>query len=98
MEKLQDLEDEMNKFFESHRGSAGAGLVLLPGVHQLLSALKVGISLLSFILTMRLRVVWTGRVHAGRVGFTAPECNPQLKVAQCTSKLFLSPGVSFPPS
>lgn len=45
MEKLQDLEDEMNKFFESHRGSAGAGLVLLPGVHQLLSALKVGISL-----------------------------------------------------
>ena len=42
MEKLQELEDEMEKFFESHRGSAGAGLVLLPGVFQLLSALKVG--------------------------------------------------------
>lgn len=31
----------MNTFFESHKGSAGAGLCLLPGIHQLLSALKV---------------------------------------------------------
>ena len=39
--RLKELEESMNQFFESHKGSAGAGLCLLPGVHQILSALKV---------------------------------------------------------
>ena len=39
--RLKEMEEAMNSFFESHKGSAGAGLCLLPGIHQLLSALKV---------------------------------------------------------
>ena len=41
MSKLPELEAAMNAYFEEHIGDAGLGLEVLPGVAELLKALKV---------------------------------------------------------
>ena len=41
MGKLPEMEAAMNAYFEDHVGDAGLGLEVLPGVVELLKALKV---------------------------------------------------------
>ena len=40
MAKLKELETAMLAYFEQHRSQASEGLVLLPGVREVLLALK----------------------------------------------------------
>jgi len=74
MERLQDLQDAMLRYYDEHRATAGDGLEVLPGVVDLLEALKLRGDVATCLVTGNLEPIGWAKMEASGIRhlFTEP--------------------------